>query len=81
MINLVLLVSALKVGDGRGVCGLLWLPEATESSGCSEAKGHGSQEGVGLPRHAVSKSRFKSQGTMTELDRGPRCVPELAEDT
>lgn len=31
-------VSGLEVGDGCGVCGLLWLTEAAESSGPSEAQ-------------------------------------------
>ena len=58
------------------------MPEGTESSGCSEAKGRGGQEGAGLPRQP-GKSRFESQGKMTELDRGPwrtGCEPEMAED-
>lgn len=35
---MVLWVSALEVGDGHGVCGLLQLTEVTESSSHSEAK-------------------------------------------
>lgn len=53
MASLVLLVSVLKVGDGRGVCGVLRLPEATESS-VLRPKVLGVRKVLGLPRHTMS---------------------------